>query len=100
MTSRDSADDQSKKSLYQRYQDAKRGKPIPDEEVKKHMGMSKEELKDWAQDRPGVGGNQAAGKLGVGPASGFAGLEAAHGVGGWGPDAKGDLKFPAKESKE
>ncbi|KAL1868249.1 hypothetical protein Daus18300_005973 [Diaporthe australafricana] len=100
MGSQDSADDQGKKSLYQRYKDAKSSKPMSEEDLKKHTGMSREELKDWAKDRDGVAGNQAAGKLDAGPASGFAGLEAAHGVGGWGPDAKGDLKFPAQESKK
>ncbi|KAK2611784.1 hypothetical protein N8I77_005108 [Diaporthe amygdali] len=101
MTSQDSDNaDQGKKPLYQRYQDAKRGKPIPEEDLKKYTGMSMDELKDWAKDMDGVAGNQAAGKLNAGPASGFAGYEAAHGVGGWGTDAKGVSKFPPQNSKE
>lgn len=102
MTAQDSTagNEQGKKSLYQRYKDAKSSKPISDDDVKKYTGMTKDELKDWAEDRDGVAGNQAAGKLNAGPASGFAGYEAAHGVGGWGPDAKGEAKFPPQESKE
>jgi hypothetical protein len=101
MTSQDStSNDQGKKSLYQRIKDAKASKPIPDKDLEKYTGMNKDELQDWAKDRDGVAGNQAAGKLDAGPASGFAGYEAAHGVGGWGPDAKGNAKFPPQQSKE
>lgn len=101
MTSQDSADkDQGKKSLCQRLKDAKASKPIPDEDIKKYTGMTGDEISDWAKDRDGVAGNQAAGKINAGPASGFAGYEAAHGVGGWGPNAKGEAKFPPQESKE
>lgn len=102
MTSQDSTsnDDKGKKSLYQRFKDAKASKPIADEDLKKYTGMNHDELNDWSKDRDGVAGNQAAGKLDAGPASGFAGYEAAHGVGGWGPDAKGDAKFPPQKSEE
>lgn len=103
MTAQDSTgkDQEGKKSLYQRYKDAKASKPIPEEDLKKYTGMTSDELHDWAKDRDGVAGNQAAGKINAGPASGFAGYEAAHGVGGWGPDAKGEAKFPpSKEDKE
>lgn len=101
MTAQDSAgNNQGKKSLYQRFKDAKASKPISDKDMEKYTGMTRDELQDWAKDRDGVAGNQAAGKLDAGPASGFAGYEAAHGVGGWGTDAKGDAKFPPQESKE
>lgn len=101
MTSQDSTgNDQGEKSLYQRFKDAKASKPIPDKDLEKYTGMTKDELQDWAKDKDGVAGNQAAGKLNAGPASGFAGYEAAHGVGGWGTDAKGDAKFPPQQPKE
>lgn len=101
MAAQDSAgNNQGKKSLYQRFKDAKASKPISDKDMEKYTGMTRDELQDWAKDRDGVAGNQAAGKLDAGPASGFAGYEAAHGVGGWGTDAKGDAKFPPQESKE
>ncbi|KAK1753773.1 hypothetical protein QBC47DRAFT_47918 [Echria macrotheca] len=87
-----------KKSLYQRYMDAKTGRniEIPDEELVKYTGMTKAELHEWAKDRPGVGGNQPAGKLAMGQASGVGGYETAKGYGGWGPGAEGELKFPNK----
>lgn len=101
MTAQDSAsNNQGKKSLYQRFKDAKASKPISDKDMEKYTGMTRDELQDWAKDRDGVAGNQAAGKLDAGAASGFAGYEAAQGVGGWGTDAKGDAKFPPQESKE
>lgn len=101
MSPQDSATtDQGKKSLYQRFKDAKASKPIPDKDLEKYTGMNKDELDAWAKDRDGVAGNQVAGKLSAGPASGFAGYEAAHGVGGWGTDAQGDAKFPPQHSKE
>ncbi|KAK7697136.1 hypothetical protein SLS64_013880 [Diaporthe eres] len=102
MTSQDPTDNsqEGKKSLYQRYKDAKASKPIPEQDLKKYTGMTSDELKDWSKDRDGVAGTQAAGKINAGSASGFAGYEAAHGVGGWGPDAKGEAKFPPQESKE
>lgn len=101
MFSQDTAtSDQGKKSLYQRFKDAKASKPISDKDLEKYTGMNKEELQDWAKDREGVAGNQAAGKINASPASGFAGYEAAHGVGGWGPDAEGKAKFPPQQAKE
>ncbi|KAK3315537.1 hypothetical protein B0H66DRAFT_606411 [Apodospora peruviana] len=85
-----------KKSLYQRYQDAKHGRnrQISDDEMLKYTGKTKAGINEWGKNTPGVAGNQAAGKLAMGPASGFGGFEAAQGYGGWGPDAAGTLKFP------
>jgi hypothetical protein len=85
-----------KKSLYQRYRDAKTGRnvQISDADLKKYTGMTKSELGEWSKDRPGVGGNQLAGKLAMGPASGLGGLETAQGYGGWGTNAEGGMKFP------
>jgi len=87
-----------KKSLYQRYVDAKRSRnvQISEADLLKYTGKTKAELQDWAKDRPGVGGNQAAGTLAMGPASGLGGVAAAEGFGGWGPDAAGKLKYPPK----
>ncbi|KAI3399299.1 hypothetical protein diail_7254 [Diaporthe ilicicola] len=88
-------DDQGKKSLYQRYKDVKASRSMLEQDLRKFTGMTKHELQDWAKDRDGV-----AGKLDAGPASGFAGYEAAHGVGGWGTDAQGVAKSPPQQSKE
>ncbi|KAK3935884.1 hypothetical protein QBC46DRAFT_40791 [Diplogelasinospora grovesii] len=93
----------TKKSWYQRYMDAKTGRnvKISDEDLKKYTGMTKAELEEWAKDRPGVAANQPAGKLTVGPATGFGGYETAHGYGGWGPSAGSDkLKFPPQKQQE
>ncbi|KAM0276113.1 hypothetical protein ACHAQH_007087 [Verticillium albo-atrum] len=68
-----------KKSLFQRFQVRKKGGEISDADVAKYTGMSKEQLSDWAKDRPGVGGHQAAGKISVGPASGLGGMGAGEG---------------------
>ncbi|KAM4066226.1 hypothetical protein HRG_000361 [Hirsutella rhossiliensis] len=89
------------KSLYQRFQDKKRGPPLSDEDIKKYTGKSRDELNAWAEDQPGVGKNQLAGKLAVGGASGLAGAAAGAGFGGWGPDAEPSgadrgMKFPPK----
>ncbi|KAK3296592.1 uncharacterized protein B0H64DRAFT_472818 [Chaetomium fimeti] len=91
-----------KKSLYQRYVDAKRGRnvQIPDADLLKYTGKTKDELQTWAKDRPGVAGNQAAGKLAMGPAAGLGGMAAAEGYGGWGPSAEAKLKFPPKDDQE
>ncbi|KAL1863883.1 hypothetical protein Daus18300_008032 [Diaporthe australafricana] len=92
----------SKKSLYQRYEDAKTGRnrpPISDADLQKHTGMTRDELGDWARDRPHVAGNQRAGAINVGPASGLGGLAAGEGYGGWGPGAAGELKFPPRPQK-
>lgn len=62
----------------------------------KYTGKTMAEIKAWSKDRPGVAGNQAAGKLSMGPASGFGGYETSKGYGGWGPSAEAELKFPPK----
>lgn len=92
---------QPKKSWYRRYQDAKSGRnnPISDEELKKYTGKSREELSDWSKDRAHVGGNRNAGSITVGPASGWGGMSAAGGFGGWGFGAKGDLKYPPEKAQ-
>ncbi|KAK3346596.1 hypothetical protein B0T25DRAFT_281867 [Lasiosphaeria hispida] len=86
-----------KKSLYQRYWDAKNGrnKTISEADLLQYTGKTKAELDEWAKDRPGVGGNRAAGTLAMGTTTGLGGMSAAEGFGGWGPSA-GDpkLKFP------
>ncbi|KAI3535458.1 hypothetical protein CSPX01_11412 [Colletotrichum filicis] len=96
--------DEPKKSLYQRYQDKKSGRDtqISDEDLKRYTGKTKDEINDWAKDRPGVAGNRAAGTLTAGPASGFGGVATAGGFGGWGTDAGSDPKHPPpqKERKE
>lgn len=96
-----SAGAEPKKSWYRRYQDAKSGRnnTISDEDMKKYTGMTKEELGEWSKDRPHVGGNKNAGDITAGPASGFGGMAAAGGVGGWGMAAKGDLKFPPQKKQ-
>lgn len=91
-----------KKSLYQRYSDAKTGRnkpPVSDADLKKYTGMTRDELNDWARDRPHVAGNRLAGSIDVGPASGLGGMAAGDGFGGWGPGASGDLKFPPQQKK-
>ncbi|KAF4773598.1 hypothetical protein HER10_EVM0002258 [Colletotrichum scovillei] len=82
-----------KKSLYRRFQDSKRGE-ISDADVLKYTGMSKDALNGWAADRPGVGGNRAAGSITAGSPSGLGGMMAETGYGGWGTDANGTPKFP------
>lgn len=91
-----------KKSLYQRYSDAKTGRnkpPVSDADLKKYTGMTRDELNDWARDRPHVAGNRLAGSIDVGPASGLGGMAAGDGFGGWGPGASGDLKFPPQQKE-
>lgn len=92
---------ETKKSWYRRYQDAKSGRSnqISDEDMKKYTGMTKEELCQWSEDRPGVGGNRNAGDITAGPATGFGGLAAGSGYGGWGMGARGDLKFPVQKKE-
>lgn len=90
-----------KPSMYQRYQNSKRGE-ISDEDLKKYLGKTKEEINEWAEYRPGVGKNQRAGGIAQGPASGLGGMAAADGYGGWGPSAEPTdknrgLKFPPKK---
>ena len=91
-----SSEKPKKKSLYQRYQDAKSGRntKLSDDELLKYTGKTKAEINDWAKTQPGVAGNRAAGTQAMGPASGLGGIESAQGYGGWGTDAKGTLKFP------
>ncbi len=64
-----------KKSLYQRFVDATTGRnvQISDEDMVKYTGMTRAELHTWSKDRPGVAGNQPAGKLAMGPATGLGG---------------------------
>lgn len=91
-----------KKSLYRRYEDAKSGRnnTISEEDMQKYVGMTPDELSKWAQDRPGVAGYQNAGSITAGPATGFGGVAAGGGYGGWGPDADGPLKFPPQKQQK
>jgi len=52
---------------YSSFQAAKSGKggQISDEELKKYTGRDRQEIKDWAENRPGVAGNQSAGRVGT-----------------------------------
>ncbi|GAO13406.1 uncharacterized protein UV8b_00610 [Ustilaginoidea virens] len=91
--------DAKDKSLYRKYQDAKGPKPIKDEDILKYTGKTRDQLHAWADETPGVGRNQLAGKLALGPASGLGGAAAAAGYGGWGTDAEPrgpsrGMKFP------
>ncbi|KAK1506922.1 hypothetical protein CTAM01_03254 [Colletotrichum tamarilloi] len=88
-----------KKSLYRRFQDSKKGE-ISDADVLKYTGMSKDALNGWAADRPGVGGNRAAGSITAGSPSGLGGMMAETGYGGWGTDANGTPKFPPATKSE
>ncbi|EXJ54129.1 hypothetical protein A1O7_09466 [Cladophialophora yegresii CBS 114405] len=49
---------------YASYQAAKRGAGPSDEDVLQYTGKDRDELRDWARDRPGVGGNQVAARAG------------------------------------
>ncbi|OBR04900.1 hypothetical protein CH63R_11603 [Colletotrichum higginsianum IMI 349063] len=96
------AEEQPKKSLYQRYQDKKTGRDtvISDEDLVKYTGKRRDEINDWAKDRPGVAGNRAAGTLAAGSASGFGGMATADGYGGWGMGAGSDPKHPPQPSRK
>jgi len=63
----DSENPERKKSWlgqkYSSYQSAKRGTGASDEDIAKYTGKDRDELHDWAKDRPGVGGNQHAGRV-------------------------------------
>ncbi|KAL6907212.1 hypothetical protein GGI43DRAFT_255743 [Trichoderma evansii] len=83
-----------KKSLYRRYEDKKRGPRLTEEEILKYTGKTHDQLNAWAETQPGVAGNQPAGKLAIGAASGFAGEGAAGGLGGWGVEGTRKMKFP------
>ncbi len=48
---------------YSSFQTAKNGPGVSDEDVKKYTGKDRDELNEWARDRPGVGGNQGAGRV-------------------------------------
>lgn len=87
-----------KKSIYQRFQDAKT-RDISNDEVLKYTGKTKDEIREWGKDRPNVAGNQAAGKLDMGGTSGLGGMATAEGYGGWGPNANAPLKYPPKTDK-
>lgn len=92
------------KSLYQRYQDKKASRPISDEDLKKHLGKTREEIVDWGETQSGVGKNQLAGKATQGPASGLGGMAMGEGYGGWGPSAEVNdgnrgMKFPPKKAE-
>ncbi|EXJ70933.1 uncharacterized protein A1O5_05925 [Cladophialophora psammophila CBS 110553] len=61
-------DDEPKKSWlgqkYASFQSAKRGSGLSDEDVLKYTGKDRKELNEWVQNRPGVGPNQEAGRVG------------------------------------
>jgi hypothetical protein len=63
-----------KRSLSERYRDAKNNRNIriPDEELKKYTGMTLAEIMEWAKDRPGVAGNPPAGTMAYGFGAGRA----------------------------
>ena len=61
-----------KASLYRRFQDAKRGE-LKEEDVLKYTGKTKSEIIQWSATAPGVAGNQPAGKVNIGSASGLGG---------------------------
>ncbi|KAK0725214.1 hypothetical protein B0H67DRAFT_641662 [Lasiosphaeris hirsuta] len=65
-----------KKSLYQRYWEAKNGrnKTISEADLVQYTGKTKAELAEWAADRPGVGGNRLAGTLAMGTTTGLGGM--------------------------
>ncbi|KAK2592355.1 hypothetical protein QQS21_009935 [Conoideocrella luteorostrata] len=100
-----SPDAEPKKSLYQRYHDKKDRTPIKDEDILKYTGKTREELNAWAETQPGVGKNQLAGRIDVGPASGLGGLAVADGYGGWGADSNPQgpsrgMKFPPEREQQ
>ncbi|KAJ0310039.1 hypothetical protein COL5a_008415 [Colletotrichum fioriniae] len=88
-----------KKSLYRKFQDSKRGE-ISDADVLKYTGMSKDTLNGWAADRPGVGGNRAAGSITTGSPSGLGGMMTETGYGGWGTDSNSTPKLPRTTKSE
>lgn len=77
-----------KKSLYEKYQDRKRGQGtsnMTDEELLKYTGKTREEFESFKATTPGVAGGQAAGDIMAGGNSGI-GTSAGvgEGMGGWG----------------
>lgn len=99
--SSEGGDQQPKKSLYRRYEDAKSGRnnQISDEDMKKYTGKTRDELNEWAKTAPDVAGNQMAGKIDNGPATGLGGAAAAGGYGGWGFEAGARAKYPPTQPK-
>ena len=94
---------EKKTGWYQRWQDKKRGQPISNEELQKHLGMDRSQLNTWASTTPGVGKNQLASQAGQGHQSGVAGMAMAEGYGGWGRDGHQDdgkrgMKFPPQKA--
>lgn len=94
-----------KKSLYQRYQDNKRGEPISDADLLKYTGKTREQFDSWKETQPGVGRNQLAGNVSQGDAMGLGGVAMGAGVGGWGPGAAPagadrGMKFPPERKSE
>ncbi|EXJ90717.1 hypothetical protein A1O1_03821 [Capronia coronata CBS 617.96] len=66
----DAAEQRKKSWLGQKYasfQQAKQGPGVQlsDEELKKYTGKDGAELQEWARNRPGVAGNQSAGRIGT-----------------------------------
>lgn len=87
-----SADDTPrKKSLYEKYQDRKRGpgtSNLTDEELMKYTGKTREEFDTFSKTAPGVAGGQAAGSITAGGNSGIGTMAGAgEGLGGWGTEA-------------
>ncbi|KAJ9137198.1 hypothetical protein NKR19_g8293 [Coniochaeta hoffmannii] len=76
----------------------RRNKEIPEDEVKKYTGMSKEQLNEWSKDRPDVAGNQLAGKINMGTAGGQ-GIPNSFSYTGRGDSAAAELKFPPEQKK-
>lgn len=80
-----------KKSLYEKYQDRKRGpgtSNLTDEELMKYTGKSREEFDAWKNTADGVAGGQAAGSMTAGGNSGIGtAYGAGEGLGGWGTEA-------------
>ncbi|OQV08389.1 hypothetical protein CLAIMM_12670 [Cladophialophora immunda] len=63
----DNAAEPKKSWLGQKYaslQSARRGSGLSDEDLIKYTGKDRRELGEWAQNRPGVGPNQDAGRVG------------------------------------
>lgn len=94
-----------KKSLYQRYQDSKRGEPISDADLLKYTGKSRSDFDSWKETQPGVGRHQLAGTLAMGNAAGLGGVATAGGYGGWGPGAAPGgpdrgMKFPPQKPSD
>ncbi|OIW34258.1 hypothetical protein CONLIGDRAFT_626311 [Coniochaeta ligniaria NRRL 30616] len=75
-----------------------RNKEIPEDQVKKYTGMNKDQLNEWSQNRPDVGGNQLAGKINMGTAGGQ-GVPNSFSYTGRGDSAAAELKFPPEQKK-